>query len=828
MSSAISPNASGAEESGDLRSTPDNAPTSGVQLTTYVEESETLEHSLPMEMASKIWNGTNPLPDQYLSTVLGRSYEIDQLPWSISAAQFSELVAGGYDVVAELFSKTQIATKIPYYCYIRWKAIKISVKLNATAFHYGALCLSHTIHGGGETHNKAGGFQFLNNHPVLMSATEVPAVDYVIPWPYPFTWLWIDPTTPTVPSISKLAQFYINVAAPLSMVGSLAVDAQLSVFASFVEPEVTLPARLSAGTPPGFVLSRNIKRPRVRKGRTVEVTGQMSMRDKHQEEARSKSSAGIIGGSGNSTSAEDTFKLIQTGESLVQAVAPLFDKPTSLTAQMRVVVAPGTDLSHTRGLDNGFVLGADPEASAALTPGTLSNGVTNPTFQQMFQTPSFYVATSFTDTTSAGSLLTWCFVHPQALVPLNGISGNQTCTPTYLAWYSNPFRYWRGSLRLRYEFFTSTMITCRVRAVWFPPWQTPPASFVPDDTGDFISQVYDITGNTTVEFLVPWVSDTLYRNLDNTNSMGDTGNVWDSNGAIAFYLTNPVTVQDATITPTVYILQFVAAGPDYQVAGYGAQLEPTLLDTNYKLEIINAAPMSKMTRPKPAKGKAVHVTGQCSIFAEFQKPCESLIAAGGFVERGLSCAEEVEDIVSGMKRYTSTSFVTGTGPDYEFKFWNFPSGTVKVMQTHHYLAAPFMYYRGSMRKKVFWNTDVAVYHGEQMPILTGWWNVGYDLSLAGMSSLPRSQMCASDTTQQNLLEWQIPWLSTVPYLLVSGGDWWNPQVESADEAELYTLASLPVWAASPIFAGNFWASVGDDFGLGYLLAPPLINYTTHV
>jgi hypothetical protein len=87
------------------------------------------------------------------------------------------------DVAQSLFGIPQIAEKLNFFTYFRVKAIKVTVRVNSTIFHYGTLVASSTVNNSHAFHNQTGTgtWQFMNCRPVLIDATTESAVDYLIP-----------------------------------------------------------------------------------------------------------------------------------------------------------------------------------------------------------------------------------------------------------------------------------------------------------------------------------------------------------------------------------------------------------------------------------------------------------------------------------------------------------------------------------------------------------------------------------------------------------------------------------------------------------------------
>jgi hypothetical protein len=140
---------------------------------------------------------------------------------------------------------------------------------------------------------------------------------------------------------------------------------------------------------------------------------------------------------------------------------------------------------------------------------------------------------------------------------------------TWMAFVGTAFRYWRGSLAFNIDFRCSSMTSSRVRIAWVPADASPVTTI--NNDGDYVNRIVDITGDTSVKFIVPDMHGNIYRR--NWTGAGvesylttPTLQEW-FNGYIYITVLGPPTVTQSAGTSTVYVNVWQTAGPDFEYAG---------------------------------------------------------------------------------------------------------------------------------------------------------------------------------------------------------------------------------------------------------------------
>lgn len=765
--------------------------THNVQITRYEDSVKAIDDVAPSLMPDHLWSGSNTLPDQGLKEVLSRSYQLDTFTWN-SSPMGTDLVAN-MDVLEELLSVPQIVDKIKYFRYFRCKGVNVTVRINCTPWHYGCLVLSSTVNNSQAFHNNTStnAAQYMNNRPVLLDASGMQAADYKIMWKDYRQW-----TTTKRGSNKQLMTFRMTVAVPLSMIGDSLIPARVSLYANFIEPEVAFPVD-------DVAFNSSI------------IFQSQSRKIKQSEEALDKSKNNSIMSS-ISSFADTAFDIVGSISEVAAKVAPLAalvaDKPTTLRPMDRVMVFPGTDMPLTDGLDTGPKLAASPAANAGFQSGVIGEAIDNPSVYSLVRTPGFIGSQYFTSATAIGDRLDLIELCPRGQGYIVDVGDDTYITPTPLSWYSPLFRFWRGGLKIMFHFVTSAFITARLRFVWFPPSSTPPLTLTNyNTTGNYISEVVEVTGCMDHVITIPYISPTLYKQVANADDKtiwellaNQSGFSEDSGlGKLAIYLITPIVSVDSSIEPRITWIKYISAAEDFQFNSFAGQVFDDPDAMSYSFGTPNLSFQS-----------------QTSVFETFESPFRSIVDATVALERGLATAEEYNDLASLCKRYSVIEMYPSEASSTDYSAtttWSnflFADGATDVKHFQQWITACFVNFRGSMRHKYVWReaSDTGGY-----PTVVG-------AVIPNSAIPPRTQWftfaptIVSSMKMNNFFEFEIPYNTTIPFLtreLATG---------NLEEYGLNASLQLPVTDASVLTqVGVHAMAVGDDFAFGVYQAPPLVS-----
>jgi hypothetical protein len=140
---------------------------------------------------------------------------------------------------------------------------------------------------------------------------------------------------------------------------------------------------------------------------------------------------------------------------------------------------------------------------------------------------------------------------------------------------ATPFRYWRGTLKFRFQFVCSRYHKGRVKIV-YDPTGTPQSGSAEYNTA--YTTIVDISDKSDFEIAVGWGQRTPYREhflpgVDAQATMWDnvpltltTPNSDIGNGTLSVYVVNELTVPNSTINNDIEVNVFISAGDDFEVA----------------------------------------------------------------------------------------------------------------------------------------------------------------------------------------------------------------------------------------------------------------------
>jgi hypothetical protein len=704
------------------------------------------------------------------------------------------------DIIPTLLAIPNIAEKVAYYRYFRCKGVRLTLRPTATPWHYGCLAISY-VRNGSQTLNQSttGGVQYMNNNTFLLDASSAKAVDIDIPW------VWIDQWVNTASVPTGIILTTCTVAVALSMIGTSLIDAKLTLFANFIDPECALPKANSVSS---IVFTEEGPKKAI----------PQSSRKLRNREAETKSKDHLQEGSSSSalTSVFNILAGLDEAAEMLQGASSLLallDKPTTVSAAQRIVNARNVDLVGIEGLDNSVKLSAKPTAALGTPVGSIGEDTFSPDVYSVVRTPGYVGRFSLTDVTSEGTKLFTLPLRPGAFTDASTASTVTYYTPSYLAWYGALFRLWRGGLKVMIHFVGCAYMTARLRIVWVPPNSTIPATISDNESGDWISEVVEVTGSMDYSVTIPYLSPTIYKTtpvgLISTYFTKEAAPAADTLGSLVIFLCNPMVTITTTLTPTITGIVYGAAAEDFQFGLFGAGLR-------------NSSDWSNQVVFSPTSGARVpKARPETSPNATFSHSFRAMVAYRPALETGLATSEDYSDLPSLCKRYAVYPLYPEEESSYVYSdhaAWNFGLLLPDATTVNHFgwITGCFVNLRGSRRFKFMW-PPVAVAatppHAIRAlnPGTSGIWEYGRSWP----DYLPGYQ------ADESSLEIEVPWDSTCAFTtrnLVGT----LPPLNT-----LGTWVQLPVTNASTnVQVGTYCSAAGDDFGMAVLQAPPTCRVDT--
>lgn len=649
------------ENSGEstIRETETDPVVSGTQLTTY-EDAEAREVVNVEDNASFLWRASDSLPHQGMQQVLGRSYKIAEFVWAESDVAGDTITTISFPQA--LFDLPQIANKLAWFGLFRCKGVQISVRINSTMFHYGAIAMSH-VSGVGDpaivdpilgidhqVHSQTFR-QRMNNHVVILKAMTGETIEQKIPWEIPLQWLDIRKNS-AYGRDAIIGKVWFDAMTPLFAVASSIQPVNVSVFANFIDPEVSAPLASTdvwpPPPPPPSMIRTQSQEEKVKTDLLTEVTDGVSS---------------VVG---------SFQKAVSMAAPIIETASMLLDKPGTLQSPTIAENREGANTYYGYGSSQYQRLSLHPDAKTSVDK-SLSTVDLKPSIRQFMSVPGYWGSFDFSSTTAVGTELSNYRVNPGEWFFEDGVYN-----PTYLSYMASLFSYWRGSIDYHFHFITSKFVTARVR-ISYKPMEIQAGSvprYPPDGPGgDIISKVVDISGDTHVSLRVPYVSETLFKKVPAFNATTDQKASLDvSTGGLTVTLVNEIASQLAG--QQVFCFVWISGGPDMQFNHFVGRGQRDYIEV------------------EPSTIPSVETQSAVRAFPEMVEP---IVDSSGVEVVAIADSEHFDDYVSLGKRM-SIVFPSPAGTDMDCLPTLYPTNeTVQSFGLQQYLSAPFRWIRGGSR-----------------------------------------------------------------------------------------------------------------------------------
>jgi hypothetical protein len=430
-------------------------------------------------------------------------------------------------------------------------------------------------------------------------------------------------------------------------------------------------------------------------------------------------------------------------------------------------------------------------------------------------------------------------VNPMYHYPSTTSSGAYALTP--LAYFSQPFKYWRGSIKYRFEVVASAFHRGRLRVVWDPVLYSLSAPF-----NQNFSVVLDIAEQRDFTVVVPYGAAQPY--LENNRAPEDGiifGSSYSSvdetqdNGNLAVLVLNELSTIQNSADNVVYVNVYVSAGDDFRVAMPCAEkiMENRFVSTS---EIVSESGAD----PTLVSSNAPITNGNVDSRVDEVVFGETVVSFRTLLKRyNLSCALS-PTIVNGsdyVNRYTVSSFppyrgaVNGARDSYNY--------ACHTLLNH--LAPCFLGYRGGIRHKyVLLSPDrsglLAASLGDTGPTGVVYNHDSYNMgdgvtflynATEGIQDNPWRGLSGTALTpsfNQPVLEVEVPHYTSRKYVhtRILGTE---TTVQDVAQNVSTRAPSLNVsiftpsnYTSSRRFPVLDFVSIGEDFNLLYFICTPLI------
>jgi hypothetical protein len=292
---------------------------------------------------------------------------------------------------------------------------------------------------------------------------------------------------------------------------------------------------------------------------------------------------------------------------------------------------------------------------------------------------------------------------------------------------------------------------------WIPD-PTYAGALAADSDGDVINKVFDIKGDSSLTFTVPFLRERPWLPVCHPNAIIPPITNWDyHNGQVILSLKVPPTGGIPNCTPTVDVLVEVSGSEDIRFA------KPT-----YLWPTMTATDPGLVDRRMETSGK-IEIVGQMSKVSiadsreEFRAPFEGLVPATTCVQSGVVMGEEVQSWPELMKRYHF--FASDVGGNTNSNLRPFDMALSNLSDWNMYLKQ-WLFHRGSLRFKLvlkdsFAGTRDAPYGNRELIMFSPNYTTGlgpYEESTPTLSNerMACLGMVMSDTALSPCTEVQLP------------------------------------------------------------------------
>jgi hypothetical protein len=394
-------------------------------------------------------------------------------------------------------------------------------------------------------------------------------------------------------------------------------------------------------------------------------------------------------------------------------------------------------------------------------------------------TPALHGQFRFTSASGTGSAVTFPYLAPG----------------TPLALCAGIHAFWRSSVRIQCRFYCPAFVSARFLFV-LSPLGVPTV----DSVANNLTRVIDVKGDTVDSFTLPmlWPVDFL---------PGSTALSANVPYAIQVSVLTQIVTNDTSLTPSIDLVMFSAAGPDCQFSA--PVYDAYRMDYSYPNNI-SAPPKKKQVDGKKEEAPLVKKTGlnrsfrglkffdmerQCSINEEFKKEFSPFLMDCEYLTDSHHVTSETTLYVTDLlKRYQQCSALTLTSG----------VGTLPALYTPdastlgYLISRCFLFQRGGVRYKFVENSE------KFMCVAYGIAPTGWSGQLTGNGSL----VAASPSAMEMSIS--VPWIQQIPYA---------SQLINIENVML----DCNVYYNTTLDSLNVYTAARDDFQLGFLVAPDVYS-----
>jgi hypothetical protein len=762
------------------------------QVTSTVTFGDNVSHEVPALTQTApvvdISVGDDPYEDQGVSKVVSREYLINTITWSGAANVGMKIAEISFPDA--LLAIPNISEKLSRFQYIKTGS-RITLRINGTSYHFGALLVCMVPHTSDDVFPKARYFYDMyvasNLDTDILSPNTNATVDIVIPYVAPSRFQNLSNT-----DVGFTGKLVFYVLAPLRL-ASAATTPTLTV-SVFAHLENLKAAGLGLRTPA-------LKRPVPKMDTQSEQVKKTDLKTQITQ-APTEIGKGI-------TTVIKGITAIQSAASPFLSLAKnvLMDKPADLSTPMRVRIDTNSGFASGNGADLAEPLGIDPENRVAYDPSIYGKKRDYNRFVDYKLLPALFLTGSWDGSAAPGTRIASFAVAP-TVCNIRNTGSRNIVDVTHIANLATNFKYWTGSMKYCFMFFTSKFVSGRVVIKWIPDptFSSPLTNSV---FGDTISHVVDITGDTVYAFTVPWLKDRRWDRVPAYVETVEPVSSWSGfNGRIVVELINQLTISDSSSDAEVFFAAFVSGGEDFDVN------RPTDLDTTFYSEVPYIGD-KKVVPTMDTQSENIKVTKLQNMRSMFEEAFPGLNEITLKVEEKISHGEVYRTWTELFRRYSlvlQESISGSTNYVAQISLFLDANGDITPIKR---MLRTFHYKKGCTRVKSRITANIPLLIKAENSYVDVFDPYDTDLG-SGINGI-----ATTESEERPWIEVAAPYYS--PFDMHTNAHF----TTEYEEQPCVRITATDGSGGSAAFNGNAFhlAALGDDFSLGWPTTPVPLAYT---
>jgi len=750
--------------------------------------------SRPIRIANQAWTPTVPL-------------NMDLDPWSL------------------YFSNPRVANRIANFRALRAN-LKIKVLINGNPFYYGRAIMSY---------NPLSPYDNITDTtaPIqnIISASQRPHL-YLDPctsqggtMTLPFCWFGnsCDISLAEYNQLGRLAVRTIN---PLKHVNGAAENITVSIFAWAEDVMLSTPTSYE---PAGLVPQSGV----------VDEYSQDSHTGKSLSQIKSTKLKSVLKAIPKYARATiEAVKLAGEAAAILGLSRPILLEPVRPVRHFPAGIMSTTDMPDTI-----QKLTYDSKQEVTIDPRTVGLApIDEMQLVEMAKRESYFSTFNWTQTAAIDTPLWDCWVSPVAFDTLPIIGSTDAIYQTMPSFVCLPFKFWRGTVRYRFQVVCSSFHKGRLKIAWDPIAQIGPVEF-----NNQYTHIVDIGAETDFSIEVGWGARTPYLVCDKPGrdpkpfrlapTTPATPRTGSTNGTLTVYVLNELTTPSPTVSD-ISINVSIAMCDDFQV------FDP---DTEFSKYSYFPQSGSIMNLQDPERG-APTTTDACRIFGSRIPMSDQ--------SHTICHGDPVASIRTLMKRYnyhSSFNLATTTNANPTWQQMNFSAfpyyrgnapGAIHVkiggftnyaLMTHiNYFTPAYCCRRGGLRTKFLPCTNVPPMNASNHIVRTGTNTYAVfnpNMLLGNQAVVARSKVLnevgfqsggtSNPTIGGFAVDAEIPYSSNLRFF---PGRSIDMTVANAFPQGAFLSCPTPPQPVGSYNTMDRYVSTGEDFSLFWLLSPPKIWY----